>query len=456
MNDAPVATGGSYTIPEDSALGGVITATDVDGDILTYNLGNLPDHGTVFVNPANGIYQYEPDDNWNGIDTFTVIISDGNGGTATATVTITVTPVNDAPVATGDSRTTDEDTPVSGGVTATDVDGDTLTYTVVSGPNQGTLTSFNTATGAYTYAPDANYYGPDEFNVTVSDGNGGSVTVIVYITVNSVNDAPVAPDYTRTVDEDTPLNDVVVGTDVDTGDTLTYSAVAGPTHGNLVLGTNGIYSYTPFANWFGTDYFEYLVTDALGLTDQGRVDITVNSVNDAPTVPNYDMTTPEDTQVSGTIVGSDVDGDSLTYELNTLPINGVVTVNADGSWTYTPNADWHGTDSFTVAVSDGIASAAISTVTIIVTPVNDAPVANDDTATGDEDGNSIIDVKGNDSDVDGDTLNVTDVSDPAHGTVIINADGTVTYTPEANWYGTDSFTYTISDVNGGTELVQLQ
>jgi len=352
-----VATGGSYTISEDSALGGIITATDADGDTLTYTLGDLPNHGTAIVNSGNGMYQYEPDDNWNGVDTFTVIVSDGKGSTATATVTITVNPVNDAPVANNDTVTTDENTSIIVDVKAndSDVEGDTLTVTGVTQPSNGLVTLVG---GVVTYTPNNNYNGPDSFIYTISDGKGGTATATVTVTVNSVNNVPVA-----------------------TGDS---------------------------------------------------------------------QTTNEDTPVSGSVTATDADGDTLTFSKGTGPSNGSVTVNADGTYTYTPNTNWNGLDTFTVIVNDGNGGTEEATVTITVNAVNDAPVANNDSATTKGDKAVNIDVNANDSDVDDDTLTVTGVSDPAHGTATVNANGTITYTPDANYYGSDSFTYTVSDVNGGT------
>uniref|UniRef100_UPI0025FFB47B retention module-containing protein n=2 Tax=uncultured Pseudacidovorax sp. TaxID=679313 RepID=UPI0025FFB47B len=223
VNDAPVPANpenppagqnfdpatGNYriTTPEDTPVSGKVAATDVDGDPLTFAKGSDPTHGTVVVN-ADGSYTYTPAKDYNGSDQFTVVVSDGNGGTATSTVFVGITPVNDPPVvvdppspppgqnfdpATGNYRiTTPEDTPVSGKVAATDVDGDPLTFTKGSDPTHGTVVV--NADGSYTYTPAKDYNGSDQFTVVVSDGNGGTATSTVFVGITPVNDPPVVVD----------------------------------------------------------------------------------------------------------------------------------------------------------------------------------------------------------------------------------------------------------------------
>ena len=181
----------------------------------------------------------------------------------------------------------------------------------------------------------------------------------------------------------------------------------------------------------------------------------INILNNAPTVTDDSKNTDEDTSATGQVTANDVDGDTLTYSKDTNPAHGSVTVNGDGSYIYTPKANYHGTDSFTVLVSDGNGGTVISTVSITVNSINDAPVAQNDTVNTKENKSINISVLGNDSDADGDSLTVNGVTQPNHGTAAINADGTVTYTPDENYYGPDSFTYTISDGNGGTDTATV-
>ncbi len=218
----------------------------------------------------------------------------------------------------------------------------------------------------------------------------------------------------------------------------------------------GVVSYTPNANYFGTDSFTYTVSDGNGGTATATVNVTVTAVNDNPTAGNDSLTVAEDS--GATVVNvlandsfaPDV-GETLTVTAVTQPANGTVTLVA-GVVSYTPNANYFGTDSFTYTVSDGNGGTATATVNVTVTAVNDNPTASNDAITVAEDsGATVVNVLANDSfapDV-GETLTVTAVTQPANGTVTLVA-GVVSYTPNANYFGTDSFTYTVSDGNGGT------
>jgi hypothetical protein len=392
-----------------------------------------PTHGTVTNNSTD--ITYTPDLNYNGTDSFTYTVSDGNGGTDTATVTMTVNAVNDNPVANDDTASTDEDTAVNVDVLSNDTDvdtGDTLTVDSVTQPTHGTVTNNSTD---ITYTPDLNYNGTDSFTYTVSDGNGAYDTATVSMTVNAVNDNPVANDDTASTDEDTAVNVDVLSndTDVDTGDTLTVDSVTQPTHGTVINNGTDI-TYTPDLNYNGTDSFTYTVSDGNGAYDTATVTMTVNAVNDNPVANDDTASTDEDTAVNVDVLSNDSDvdtGDTLTVDSVTQPTHGTVTNNGTDI-TYTPDLNYNGTDSFTYTVSDGNGGTDTATVTMTVNAVNDNPVANDDTASTDEDTAVNIDVLSNDTDVDtGDTLTVDSVTQPTHGTVTNNGTD-ITYTPDLN------------------------
>ena len=448
VNDIPVGTGDSKTTSEDTPVSGTVTATDTDGDALGFTLDTAPTKGTVTVNPATGAYVYTPNANANGTDNFTIRVDDGKGGVISLPVTINVTPVNDAPTGTGDNKTTNEDIPVNGSVAGSDVDGDPLTFTKATDPTNGTVVV--NANGTYTYTPNSNFNGTDSFNILISDGNGGSVTVPVNITVTPQNDAPVVPSatITRSTPEDNVLNGTITATDVD-GDPLTYAVTTNPTKGTVVIDpTTGAYTYTPNANYNGPDSFTVTVSDGKGGTTTVTVNINVTPVNDAPTGTGDTRTTSEDTPVNGAVVATDVDGDVLAYTKATDPANGTVEVNADGTYTYTPNPNYSGTDSFTIKVDDNRGGSTTLTVNITVNAVNDIPAGTGDNKTTNED----VAVSGSvtATDVDGDALTFSKATDPSNGTVVVNADGTYTYTPQPNFNGSDSFTIRVDDGKGGT------
>ena len=336
--------------------------------------------------------------------------------TDVGTLNITVTAVNDAPVAVDDAVTATEDTPFNSVIDLdandTDLDGDALT--VVAGTfataQGGSITI--AADGSYTYTPAANFNGSDSVDYTVTDGSLTDVGTL-NITVNAVNDAPVAVDDAITATEDTPstrpssldAND----TDLD-GDAL--SVVAGTfataQGGSITIAADGSYTYTPALNFNGSDSVDYTVTDG-SLTDVGTLNITVTAVNDAPVAVDDAITATEDTPFNSVIDldanDTDLDGDALTVVAGTFATaqGGSITIAADGSYTYTPAANFNGSDSVDYTVTDG-SLTDVGTLNITVTAVNDAPVAVDDaiTATEDTPFTSVVDLDFNDTDLDGD------------------------------------------------------
>ena len=234
----------------------------------------------------------------------------------------------------------------------------------VIAPASGALT-FG-ANGTFTYTPNAGFNGTDSFTYEVTDGNGGSATATVNITVNSINDDPVAANDAFSTDEDTAysatlgLDDLLQNdSDLD-GDTLTVTTVPvnGPSDGSLVLRPDGTFTYTPDADFFGTDSFTYEVTDGNGGTAEATVNIMVDPVNDAPVANDDNFTVDEDDALTLPldvllINDTDVDGDSLAIGNVIAPASGTLTFGANGTFTYTPDPDFNGTDSFTYEVTDG-------------------------------------------------------------------------------------------------------
>ena len=361
------------------------------------------------------------------------------------TVTIDVVPVNDAPVALDDRAETDEDTAVEIHVLAndTDPDGERLAVKAVTQPSHGSAKA--DANGVITYTPEEGFAGEDAFGYTVTDG-GLNATARVRVTVRPVNDAPEANDDAAETDEDTPVEIAVLANDTDVdGDEITAVLVTEPSHGTAAVNDGTTITYTPDQDFHGTDEFVYAASDG-ELQTNATVTVTVRPVNDGPEATDDESETDEDTSVEIHVLANDADrdGDQLSVRSVTDPGHGTVTVNGDGTVTYTPNANYHGGDAFEYTVSDGKVTAT-AVVTVTVHPVNDPPEAMDDAAETDEDTAVEIDVLANDTDVDGDELSVQPATDPEHGTVTVNGDGTVTYAPDADYYGDDAFEYTISD-----------
>jgi VCBS repeat-containing protein len=356
-------------------------------------------------------------------------------------------PTNSPPTVSPDTLTVAEDG--SGGVNVlandSDPDGNPLTVTVTGGPSNGAT---SVAGGVVTYTPDAEFSGTDTFTYTACDPSAACASTTVTVTVTPVNDPPgglAGASYS------TPEDAAVGGTLPDTTDvddaTLTHSAVTQPSHGAVTVDPDGSFTYTPDANYNGPDSFTFQVCDAGGLCSQATATVTVTPVNDAPVAAApAAASTPEDTPIVSSVpAGSDVDGDGLAYALGSGATHGTVVVNPDGSYTYTPDANYNGPDSFTYTVCDAGPLCDTSSVTLSVTPVNDAPVAAGPVAASTPEDTPLAATLPAGSDVDGDALAYALGTGPAHGTVVVNPDGSYTYTPDANYNGADSFTYTVCD-----------
>ncbi len=375
-NAAPVAVDDTATTPEDTAL--TLTQADlsgndpdIDGDALTVTAVGSAVNGTVVLN-MDGTITFTPATNFHGTASFEYTVSDGFL-TDTGLVSITVTPVDDLPNAVDDLVTVNEDSINNAiDVLANDTDpDDPLTVIQVGVAMHGTVTI---GTGGVTYTPAPNYFGPDSFTYTISDGHGGTDTATVNVSVTPVNDNPVATDDSATVAEDSTDNliDVLANDNdgVDSGETLTVTAVTQGANGTVTFTATGV-SYTPDADFFGSDSFTYTVSDGNGGTDTASVNVTVTPVNDDPVAMDDSASVNEDSTNNAIDVlanDDDVDGGTLTITAVTQGTSGAVTFTATGV-SYTPNADFFGSDSFTYTISDGNGGTDTATVNVTVIQV---------------------------------------------------------------------------------------
>ena len=262
QNNSPEAFDDVLNTNEDTAVSGQLIASDLDGDQLTYSTVNQPSFGIVSLNSATGTYNYIPNLNANGNDSFTFRANDGNAFSGLATVSVIIDPVNDPPIANVTTLTTNEDTAVSGQLIASDLDGDQLIYTIVTQPSLGNI-SLNSATGAFTYTPNSNATGIDSFTFQVNDGLAGSGIVTVTIMIAVVNEPPIASNGVLITDEDVTAFGQLTASDAD-GDQLTYSIVTQPGFGLISLNTaTGEYTYVPSLNVNGNDSLALESTMAL-------------------------------------------------------------------------------------------------------------------------------------------------------------------------------------------------
>ncbi|MBB1378170.1 Ig-like domain-containing protein [Pseudoalteromonas sp. SR43-2] len=460
VNTFPQANDDQYTLDEDSSaslLDVLANDTDADGDTITIsNIENTAGEATIVA----GKMQFTPPANFSGEIVLTYTITDGystgNEGIndRTASVTITVTPVNDAPTANADSATMNEDAPallVNVLANDSDIDGVTLVITAATA-DRG---SASVVDNKIQYTPAANTNGTAIINYTISDGNGGTATTNLTITIIPVNDAPIANADSATIDEDAApilINVLANDSDVD-GDSLTISAASANIGSVSVVGNQ--IQYTPAADDNGLATVTYTVSDSNGGASTTTLTITITPVNDAPIANADTATMAEDAApilINVLANDSDVDGDSLAISAASADIGSVSVVG--NQIQYTPAANDNGLATVTYTVSDNNGGTNTATVAITITAVNDAPVANNDTATMAEDAAPIlINVLANDSDEDGDSLAISAASaDIGSASVVGNQ---IQYTPAANTNGLATVTYTVSDNNGGTNTATV-
>ncbi len=445
VNSPPRASNSTLTIEQDAAKSGKLSASDPDGDRLSFALASGPAHGSADVN-SNGDFTYTPASGYAGPDGFSFSVADGKGGTDTGTVSITVTSSNTAPTADDLNITTEQDTAKTGKLSASDPDGDRLSFALASGPAHGSADV--NSNGDFTYTPASGYAGPDGFNFSVADGKGGTDTGTVSITVTSSNTAPTADDLNITTEQDAAKTGKLSASDPD-GDPLSFALASGPAHGSADVKSNGDFTYTPASGYAGPDGFNFSVADGKGGTDTGTVSITVTSSNTAPTADDLNITTEQDTAKGGKLNASDPDGDPLSFALASGPAHGSADVNSNGDFTYTPASGYAGPDGFSFSVADGKGGTDTGTVSITVTSSNTAPTADDLNITTEQD--TAKTGKLSASDPDGDRLSFALASGPAHGSADVKSNGDFTYTPASGYAGPDGFSFSVADGKGGTD-----
>ncbi|MEL7326629.1 MAG: Ig-like domain-containing protein, partial [Pseudomonadota bacterium] len=350
-----------------------------------------------------------------------------------------------APVAGDDIVQTDEDSAIIIDVLANDEDADSENLFIESATvpeEQGTV---EIEDGQLIFTPAEDFNGDADITYVVSDGeleDEASVTV----TVNPLNDAPVANDDSAVTDEDTPVTIDVLPNDTDVdGDTLTIVNASVPAEQGTVEIVDGKLVFTPAENFNGEANINYTVSDG-ALEDSAEVSVTVNPVNDAPVANDDNAVTDEDTPVTINVLpnDTDIDGDTLTIVNASVPAEQGTVEIVDGKLVFTPAENFNGEATISYTVYDGVLEDSAE-VSVTVNPVNDAPVANDDSAATDEDTPVTIDVLTNDTDVDGDTLSIVNASVPAEQGTVEIVDGKLVFTPADNFNGEATISYTVSD-----------
>ncbi len=513
-SDIPGNFQGSYIVEFDGPFNPSLLAndTDAENDPLTASVVTGPAHGTLALN-SNGTFTYTPEANFVGSDSFTYGANDGQANSNVATVTINVTQVNNAPVAnperyiTAQNQTLVRDSAVGVLPNDTDLEGDTLSAVLFSGPTRGQLTL--NADGSFTYVPNPGFVGHDSFAYVATDGalQSAPTTVSLFVT-NPNNVAPVANNNQYATAEDTPLSVagallpggvmpqrwnanghyyafftsgllpsqainaaqgmsylgstghlVTIATAAERNFLLSTFAALWPSQALVTIGftdttQEGTFRWVTGEPVTYTAWFPGEPNNTAGAEDYVGMRATglwfdTNNVDFVPYIVEFDG------PMSGGVLSNDTDanGDVLSAALVVPPQHGSVTLNSDGTFVYTPQPNYNGPDSFTYRANDGELNSNVATVNINVTAVNDAPTGVADNYTVGEEGTLTVGaaegVLANDTDVEGSSFTAAVVTGPAKGQLTFATDGSFTYRPNLNFVGRDTFTYRPSDATQG-------
>ncbi|BEU04639.1 hypothetical protein OAG1_34390 [Agarivorans sp. OAG1] len=497
VNDAPTTSNVVLDpVVEDAVDGRVITeaellanAGDIDNDLADLSVSNLSLIGNgSLVNNNDGTWTYTPAENDDGSVSFSYDISDGEATISTGTADLDITPVNDAPTTSNVVLDPVAEDAVGGRViteaellaNAGDIDNDLADLSVsnLSLIGNGTLTNNND--GTWTYTPAENDDGSVSFSYDISDGEATISTGTADLDITPVNDAPT----TSNVVLDPVAEDAVGGRviteaellanagdiDNDLAD-LSVSNLSLNGNGTLTNNNDGTWTYTPAKDDDGSVSFSYDISDGEATISTGTADLDITPVNDAPTTSNVVLDPVAEDTVGGRVIteaellanAGDIDNDLADLSVSNLSLNGngTLTNNNDGTWTYTPAKDDDGSVSFSYDISDGDATISTGTADLDITPVNDAPDAQDDSFANIASSETVLlDLVANDSDLEGDAISVksihgTDLTPGVaqsisvpNGVVNVTAAGVISYTASANGSGLVEFSYVLQDEHG--------
>ena len=466
--ELPVAVPDTATTDEDVPFLIDVLANDSSlvGDDLTLTaIEQDPTEGAATVQENQVLYN--PTANFSGIDSLVYTVS-GSVLSNSAPVYIIVRPVNDPPVANNDTFRVAETFALPKAQSELDVlandfdiDGDRLTILRTTEATNGQV-EIEEDGRSLIYTPNPDYVGDDGFRYTIQDGAGGLDVADVLINVDASNDPPVAADDAWAVREDETLtvgSPGVLANDIDEdGDDLSALLESGPQNGTLNLMMDGSFTYEPNPDYSGPDSFSYRASDGASNSEPAQVAITVLPVNDDPFAVPDTFSVNEDSDLNVTapgVLANDIEpeGGTLQAILVSTTTNGVLTFSASGAFNYRGNENYNGPDFFDYQVTDGTSSSQPARVYLEIAPVNDPPVAAVDSYIGEEDQVLVVEAPGvlaNDTDIDRDVLSASLANPASNGSVVMQSDGSFTYTPNEDFAGIDGFTYRVSDGEAST------
>jgi len=373
--DTPIFdTAGIITATEDSAYSYNITTSDVDIEAVTITATTLPTWLTLTDNgDGTASLTGTPTNAEVGNHSVVLNVNDGEVN-SNQSFSIAVANTNDLPIAVNDVAVTSEDVALNNiNVLSndTDIDGDILSVTLANALNGSVAINGN---GTLNYTPNSNFNGVDIISYTISDGKGGEASSTVNLTVTAVNDNPIAVADSGTTNEDVALNNInVLSNDIDSDGGLLSVTLATALNGSVDINVDGTLNYRPNNDFNGIDTISYTVSDSQGGSAIGTVHLTVTAVNDIPVVNSDAKIINVDGVLNNISVlgdGNDADGDSLSVNAASA-LNGVVSINTDGSLNYRPDSGYQGSDTITYEIIDTYGATATGVVNLVVTPSSD-------------------------------------------------------------------------------------
>ena len=474
INSVPFASDQNVTVTEQTSYAINLVATDAEGDALTYSIVDSPSNGTAVLSGRTVIYTSNSDTAIS--DSFTFKANDGVSDSSKATVTITITPINDSPTANSQNNiVANENIEKSIILTGSDLEGDNLSFVLVTAPTNGrlldpgngnkTIFKGTLSSDKVTYLSTSDKATSDSFVFKSYDGNSLSENAAVSISITQVNDAPIAIGDDIVLTEEKPTNIILTATDPD-GTTPTIFKITTLTTGNLTDPGNGDSVITAGTtlngntvtftsnNLANSDSFTFTAND--GFLESKESTITIKIITDAPTAIPQNVTAVEQVDKKITLLGTDKEGDNLTYIISSLPTTGIlkdggVTITAgqlpktttNTDLVYNSNSDTVLTDDFKFKVNDGISDSSSALVSITIDPVNDKPVAiaqSNVVATE----QTLLTITLSGTDPDGDALTYAIVDIPTNGTAVL-VGSKLSYTSNSNTAISDSFTFKVND-----------
>jgi len=436
-NAAPVAEPSLVNLIEDSSKTFKLTASDPEGEPISYILVDQPKNGHLEGKAPN--LTYVPNANFNGTDGFSFKVSDGKRESDIAKIQFRVSAVNDAPWSESGNIASLEDEPVVLGLRYGDPDGDKLRIDFTQKPRNGFVIEDN---GEWLYFPNPHFNGNDSIKFTVFDGKLKSNEATLVLDIKPTNDAPIASDSKVTAQEGKRVGFQLVATDVD-GDLMTYELITAPKHGKIEVSKNKSWVYTPFENYNGPDSLTFRVSDGKVRGNLAQVSFEITPRNDAPVVASSTFALMEDGELNVKLIASDPEGDNLTFKITASAQNGSLTGNGP-TYSYKPEANFNGTDTFTVVANDGQSDSQPGLVTLVVNGENDAPKLTSIGTLSASYRDTTFRMKLKAEDPDGDELSFALGQKPVNGTCSIEGDQLV-YMPNPGFTGIENLNIEVSD-----------